>query len=117
MEQIKPAVSEEIDFELRDKKILKLFGIFGPSGSCCKGENQQLFNLRVCLKLKNFDSDLVGRNQTSTHREHDFENRGNQNTQISVRLQSTSILEQECLRKAPSESLSTTVELSIDKLM
>ena len=55
-QQIEPEESEKIEFESRDKsKFIAAFGTFGPSGFCCKAENQHLFNLSVCSKMNFFD--------------------------------------------------------------
>ena len=54
-QQIEPEESEKIEFESRDKsKFIAAFGTFGPSGFCCKAENQHLFNLSVCSKMNFF---------------------------------------------------------------
>ena len=54
-QQIEPEESEKIEFESRDKsKFIAVFGTFGPSGFCCKAENQHLFNLSVCSKMNFF---------------------------------------------------------------
>ena len=70
MEQIKPVVSEKIEFEHRVKpKVIALFGIFGPSGFCCKEEIRQLFNQKACQKLRTSDWGPLRRNQASTNGE------------------------------------------------
>ena len=67
-EEIMPLVGESDEFEKRDKSTLKaLFGLFRLSGFLRKAKTQQNCNQLIFHKLKVFEWDLDGWNQSSSY--------------------------------------------------